>query len=339
MLTSLGITVERTMLNGIAVIATLTLAACGNASHPASPTAPSTATVASVVVTGGSTAAVSFQLTATARMSDGTARDVTSSAAWESSDPVIAAVSSTGMVIVVGSGELDVRATYQSVTGSMHLSVARHPVVAVTVTGAPSASSSSFQLTATARGADGSLQDVTHSATWESSNSQIASVSANGYVTILGNGDVDLKATYQGVMGVVHVHVTFPRTYTMSGAVAEAAPNVRPIAGALVQIVGWDHAFTDDHGVFAIAGLPPGRTLVEFSKDGYQTLETEVMVANGDPQVPVSLYPTPPRGADGMSATARCNDGSWSWAQTRTDACAANGGMAYAVCPGPLCAP
>jgi len=271
-------------------------------------------------------------------MSDGSARDVTSSAAWESSNPGIAAVSSTGMVTVVGSGELDLRATYQNVMGSMHLSVARH-VVAVTVTGAPSASSSPFQLTATARGSDGSSQDVTRSATWESSNAQLASVSASGYVTILGNGDVDLKAIYQGVMGAVHVHVSLPRTFTMSGTVAEAAPNVHPIAGARIQIVGGDHTFSDNRGVFAIPGLPAGRTLVEFSKDGYQTLETEVVLANDDAQLTIKLYPTPPKGADGMSATARCNDGSWSWAHTRTDACAANGGMAYAVCPGPLCAP
>ena len=198
---------------------------------------------------------MSFQLTATARMSDGSTRDVTSSAAWESSNPGIAAVSSTGMVTVVGNGELDVRATYQNVMGSMHLSVAEH-VVAVTITGAPSASSSPFQLTAIARGSDGSSQDVTRSATWESSNAQLAGVSASGYVTILGSGDVDLKAIYQGVTGSVHVHVSLPRTFTVSGTVAEAAPNVRPIAGARIQIVGGDHTFSDDRGAFAIPGLP-----------------------------------------------------------------------------------
>ena len=61
-------------------------------------------------------------------MSDGSTRDVTSSAAWESSNPGIAAVSSTGMVTVVGNGELDVRATYQNVMGSMHLGLEGHAV-------------------------------------------------------------------------------------------------------------------------------------------------------------------------------------------------------------------
>jgi hypothetical protein len=337
MATRTGVAVQRTLLSGIAGVAMMSLAACGSDGHPASPTAPSTATVTAVVITGESTAA-SFQLTATARMSDGTERDVTSAAAWESSNPVVAAVSSTGMVTVVGTGELDVRATYQKVTGLMHLSVARR-VIAVTISGAPSASSTPFQLTATARGSDGSTQDVTRSAKWESSNVQLASVSAGGFVSILGNGDVDLKATYQGVMGAVQVHVSLPRTFTITGAIAEVAPNVRQIAGARVQIVGGNHTFSDDRGLFAIPGLPPGRALVEFSKDGYQTFETDVVVADGDNKLSINLYPTPPKGADGMSATARCNDGSWSWAQTRTDACTANGGMAYAVCPGPLCTP
>jgi hypothetical protein len=338
MVTRNGVTVQRTLLNAIAGVAIVTLVACGNDGRPSNPTAPSTATVAAVVVSGGSTAAASFQLTATARMSDGSARDVTGSAAWESSNPGIAAVSSTGMVTVVGSGELDVRATFQSVTGAMHLSVARR-VVAVTVTGAPSASSSPFQLTATARGSDGSSQDVTRSATWESSNAQFASVSATGYVMITGNGDVDLKATYQGVVGAVHVTVSLPRTFTMSGTVNEVVPNVHPIPGVRVQIVGGDHAFSNDRGVFAIPGMSAGRALVEFSKDGYQTYERELVLANGDTPLAVDLYPTPPRSADGTSATARCKDGSWSWAQTQTDACAANGGIAYVVCPGPFCTP
>ena len=78
--------------------------------------------------------------------------------------------------------------------------------------------------------------------------------------------------------------------------------------------------------------------LIEFAKDGYQTYETEIVFVDGS-SLAVNLYPTPPKSADGASATARCNDGSWSWAQTRTAACSANGGLAYPVCPGPLCTP
>jgi len=209
-------------------------------------------------------------------------------------------------------------------------------VAAVSVT-TPSSSGASFQLTATARLSDGSSRDVTNSATWQSSNPQLASVSSNGMVTVHGDGAVDLQATYQGVSGSMHVTVSLARTFTISGFVMEVAPNARPVSGARVQIVVGGHALTDDRGAFAISGLPAGRTLIEFSKDGYQTLETDATIVDHDLTVTANLYPTPPKNADGATATARCNDGSWSWASTRAEACAANGGIAYAVCPGTLC--
>jgi hypothetical protein len=205
------------------------------------------------------------------------------------------------MVTVVGSGELDVRAVYQNVTGSLHLSVAKAFVI--TVSGAPSASSSPFQLTATARASDGSTQDVTRTATWESSNAQFASVFA-GYVTILGNGAVDLTATYQGVSGAAHVNVSLPQTFTLRGVIDEIAPNVHGIAGARVQIIGGGDTFSDGQGVFAIL-VSAGRILIEYSKAGYQTLETDIVVIDGNAQLTVSLSPTPAAGAASVSATAR----------------------------------
>jgi hypothetical protein len=299
-----GVTVQRTLVNGIAGVAIITLAACGSAGNSPSPTAPSTATVAAVAVTSASPAAAAFQLTATARLSDGTARDVTSSAAWTSSNPLLATVSPTGMVTVVGSGELDVRATYQNVTGALHLSVTRPSVVAVTIGGAPSASSSSFQLTATARLSDGSTQDVTRSATWASSNAQVASVSSGGYVTILGSGDVDLTATYQSVGGAAHVSVSLPNSFTLKGVVDESAPNVHGIAGARVRVIGGGETLSDDQGMFAIPGVSAGRIMIECSKAGYETRADAVLV-DANTQLTISLSPTPPSGAASVSAIAR----------------------------------
>jgi hypothetical protein len=286
-----GFPFQQTLLNAIAGVAMITIAACGGDGPSPSPTAPSPARVTAVVIASASTSHDSFQLNATAQMSDGTARDVTRTATWESSNPLLATISSTGMVIVVGSGEVDVRATYQSATGSLHLLVAQLPVTTVIVSGAPSSSSSPFQLTATARLADGSTQDVTLIASWESSNAQLASVSPNGYVRILGNGEVDLRATYHGVTGSAHTNVRLPQTFTLSGVVAEIAPNVRPIAGTRVQIIGGYHTFSDDHGAFAIPGVSAGRTLIEFSKDGYAISEVDVII-EGDTQLTVNLHPT-----------------------------------------------
>ena len=59
---------------------------------------------------------------------------------------------------------------------------------------------------------------------------------------------------------------------------------------------------------------------------------------SSDERISVNLYQTPPTDASGASATARCNDGSWSQATTRQDARTADRGVASRVCPGPLCA-
>lgn len=329
---------RRTLLQAVTITAALGAAACGSSSPSANPTAPTTANVTALTVTSASSSPSSFQLIATARLSDGTTRDVTTSATWESSNAALATVSASGLVTVVGTGELDVKATYQGATGSLHLLVAKLPVVAVTVTGAPSAALVSFQLTATARLSDGSTLDVTRSATWESSNTAVATVSSAGFVSVVANGDADVRATYQGATASTHVKVTLPKMYTIAGVVSEAAPNARPVSGARVQIIGSGFATTNDQGAYTLTAVPEGRALVETSKTGYQVSEKEVILS-GDTQLMVTLFPTPPANADGATATARCNDGTWSWAQTRADACTANGGIAYGVCPGVLCAP
>ena len=209
-------------------------------------------------------------------------------------------------------------------------------VMAVTVAGALP-SNPTFQLTAMARMSDGRSQDVTQIATWASSNPQIATVSSTGDVTVVGNGELDVRATYQGVTGSQHlvVHTAF----TLNGVVREIAPNSRPLAGATVRILSgaYPSAVTNDQGVFSVSGLPAGRLLIEITRNGYQVWESEFDVVDRDVQLLASLYPTPPNDVNGVSATARCSDGSWTWAQTLDAACPANGGIAYAVCPGPLC--
>ena len=66
--------------------------------------------------------------------------------------------------------------------------------MAVNVTSA-STSGQNFQLIATARLSDGTNTDVTRSARWESTNPTLATVSDTGMVTVVSNGEVDVRAT------------------------------------------------------------------------------------------------------------------------------------------------
>jgi Bacterial Ig-like domain (group 2) len=92
-------------------------AACGGSS-----TSPST--VSSITVTGTAPAVgSSSQFTATETLSNGGVADVTGSAAWTSSDPGIATVSTTGMVTSLASGTVVISASYSGVAGAESIAV------------------------------------------------------------------------------------------------------------------------------------------------------------------------------------------------------------------------
>jgi hypothetical protein len=101
--------------------------ACGSDSpSPAAPTPPTTSALqvrASGDASGPIEAGQTRQLVATATQSTGATSDVTQQAAWQSSAPAVATVSSTGLVTAVAEGNAEISATYQSVRGAMGLGV------------------------------------------------------------------------------------------------------------------------------------------------------------------------------------------------------------------------
>jgi hypothetical protein len=107
------------------VLAGVVACSGGDSSGP-KPTGPNTPTisVSSVSVTGTPpTIGGTVQFTAMATFSNGITQDVTSQATWQSSNPAILTVSALGVVTAVGLGDADVRATYQSVSGSQHVTL------------------------------------------------------------------------------------------------------------------------------------------------------------------------------------------------------------------------
>jgi hypothetical protein len=119
----------------IALIASIILAAglssCsgGTAPSPSSTPPPSSAPSVTGVAVSGAAPAIgsSSQFTATASMSNGGSQVVTNQAAWQSSNTVVASVSASGLVAAHASGETDIRATYQIVTGSTRITIAPLP--------------------------------------------------------------------------------------------------------------------------------------------------------------------------------------------------------------------
>lgn len=127
----------------------------------------------------------------------------------------------------------------------------------------------------------------------------------------------------------------------MGGIVQSVDKPVRTVNGARVEITQGPNAgksaVSDDTGSFAIYGLTSGPAKVVVSKNGYQAWTSKDFLLQSDTKIAVELFPAPPTSPSGAVATGRCNDGSWTWAASRVDACVNNGGLAYGVCPGPLC--
>jgi len=96
--------------------AALAAGACGS---PTSATTVSTVTVSGAVPAVGS----SSQFSAVATLGGGATQDVTTSATWSTSNSAVATVSSTGLVVGVGSGTAVISATYSGVAGADSISL------------------------------------------------------------------------------------------------------------------------------------------------------------------------------------------------------------------------
>ena len=66
------------------------------------------------------------------------------------------------------------------------------------------------QFDAKATLSDSTTQDVTSSATWQSSDATVATVSASGVVTGVAAGTVTVTATYQNVSGSLLLTINAP---------------------------------------------------------------------------------------------------------------------------------
>lgn len=103
---------RRATLMAVTCVIALFAIACSDSSTSAT-------TVSSLSVTGTTPAiGATAQFKATATMGDGSTQDVTSQAAWSSSNTAVATVSSTGLVAGVAAGAATVAASYQSVSAS-----------------------------------------------------------------------------------------------------------------------------------------------------------------------------------------------------------------------------
>jgi hypothetical protein len=121
--------------------------------------------------------------------------------------------------------------------------------------------------------------------------------------------------------------------FRVSG-IAREAGTVRVVPGVRILVTSGANAgasvVSDPGGGFTFQNLAAGAIDLQGMKDGYLVARIQAIDVSQNPTVDVRLYPTPPRDVHGAVAVARCNDESWSWAETPALACANNGGVATA---------
>jgi Fe-S cluster assembly iron-binding protein IscA len=192
----------------------ITATMSGVTSSPAFSLTVAPAVLAAIAVTAPLTSVAvgnTDQFTATGHYSDGSTQDLTSTATWNSTNTAAATISNTagtqGLARSVATGNTNITASMNGVTSSpvFSLTVAAAVLKSITVTAPLTsvAAGNTDQFIATGHYSDGSTQYLTSAATWNSTNTAVATISnsegARGLVTGVAIGSTNITASMNGV--------------------------------------------------------------------------------------------------------------------------------------------
>ncbi|HEX6493871.1 MAG TPA: Ig-like domain-containing protein [Acidobacteriaceae bacterium] len=147
------------------------------------------------------------QFAAVGTYTDGSTQDLTGSILWSTSDTGIATISSTGQAMGHAAGSTTITATSGTIAGSTTLMVNAAALVSIAITPAiPSVPlGETQQFTATGTFADGTIQDLTNTVNWSSSDSTVATIGmtspTRGVAQTLATGTTTISASSAGVSG------------------------------------------------------------------------------------------------------------------------------------------
>lgn len=173
--------------------------------------------LSSVVVTAGAstvTVGGNVQLTANEVYTDGSKKNVTTTAAWVSGTPTVATVDANGLLTAVKAGSVIITATSGGKSGTVILTVTDVPLSTIQVTPAapsiPAGTTQQFKATGTY--ADSSKRDITAEVDWTSSTASVATISGaaatKGLATAKAKGTTTITAALGGKSGTVDLIVT-----------------------------------------------------------------------------------------------------------------------------------
>src|SRR5579859_6188027 len=143
------------------------------------------------------------QFSATGILSDSSTEDLTSVAAWASTNTSVATINNSGLASSVAQGSATITATYLGITGSTLLTV--NPPLLLSIVVAPVnptiPQGTTLQLTATGSYTDHSTKNITNLVAWTSSNPAVAPVNNTGLLAGNAIGFGTITATQGMIMG------------------------------------------------------------------------------------------------------------------------------------------
>ena len=151
---------------------------------------------------------VTFQAVVT--LSDDTTQDVSATATWTSSDVKVSTISTGGVATGVSAGQATISAAVGKISGSAALTVTSATLVSIAVT--PTNPTLGVGVTqpfvATGTFTDGSVSDVSSSASFSSSAPDVATLDAKHAATTLKAGTTTITATLGQISGSTTLTVT-----------------------------------------------------------------------------------------------------------------------------------
>jgi hypothetical protein len=155
------------------------------------------------------------QFTATLVLSNGTTRNVTAQATWDTSNPMVATIGRTGRATPVAAGATTITVSYMGLTASTTLEVTDAVPVSIQLTPiAPTMTVGTVtQFNATAIMSDGTTRNVTAMATFVSSAPGVVGITTGGRMgrgraTAVAAGSATITATYMGLTDSTNVTVS-----------------------------------------------------------------------------------------------------------------------------------
>ncbi|MFO0745948.1 MAG: Ig-like domain-containing protein [Myxococcota bacterium] len=174
--------------------------------------------------------AQSLPMTLVGTYDDGQVRDVGALATWESSDEAHVSVDATGRVTGIVAGSATLTATIGALSASTLVTVspARVTSLALAPDDPEGHVGDVIPLVATATYEDSSHAEVTSDVTWISAVPEVATVAADGKVTLLRAGETTITALYGGARASLKV-VALSTTLTFTSLTIDDSGDPMPV--------------------------------------------------------------------------------------------------------------